>query len=75
MGYSRCSLTVRSWDLNGGLEGVDHRAYEAKQLEQVVAGADEGPLALDLLQSPQQELAEAPALLDLAEDRLHRHHA
>ena len=22
LGYSRCSLTVRSWDLGGGLEGV-----------------------------------------------------
>ena len=48
---------------------------EPEQFEQVVAGADEGPLALDLLQSRQQELAEAPALLDLAENRLHRLHA
>ena len=48
---------------------------EAKQFEQVVAGADERPLAVDLLQSPYQELLEAPTLLDLAEDRRHRCHA
>ena len=48
---------------------------EAEQLEQVVAGADQRPLALHLLQTPQEELPEAPALLDLAEHRLHRTHA
>ena len=36
--------------------------------------ADQGPLGVDLLQTPQQELPEAPTRLDLAEDRLHRFH-
>ena len=31
--------------------------------------------AIHLIQSPQQELSEAPALLDLAEDRFHGLHA
>ena len=47
---------------------------EPEQLEQVVAGEDQRPLALDLLQTPQQELPETAALLDLAEYRLHRCH-
>ena len=47
----------------------------AEQLQQVVTGADQRPLALNLLQSPQQELPEASALLDLSEYRLHRLHA
>ena len=51
------------------------RETKAEQFEQVVAGADQRPLAVDLLQSSQQELPEAPARLDLAEDRLHRLHA
>ena len=46
----------------------------AEQFEQVVAGADQRPLAADLLQSPQKELTEATALLDLAEHRLHSLH-
>ena len=45
-----------------------------EQLEQVVAGADEQPLALHFLQSPQQELPEATSLFDLPEHRLHRLH-
>ena len=51
------------------------RPTKAEQLEQVVADADQRPLALHLLQTPQQELPEPSALLDLAEDRLHRPHA
>ena len=39
------------------------RETEPEQFEQVVAGADQGPLALYLLQTSEQELAEAPALL------------
>ncbi len=50
---------------------VSQQSAEAEQFEQVVAGADQRPLGLNLFQSPQQELTEAPALLDLAEDRLH----
>ncbi len=51
------------------------RETEPEQFEQVVAGADQRPLALYLLQVPQEELPETPALLDLAEDQLHRLHA
>ena len=47
---------------------------KAKQFEQVVACADQRPFAVHLLQSPQQELPESPALLDLAEYRLHSLH-
>ena len=53
---------------------VSRQSTEPEQLERVVAGADEGPFALGLLQSPPEELAEAPARLDLAEDRFHRLH-
>ena len=42
---------------------------KAEQFEQVVACADQRPFAVHLLQSPQQELPESPALLDLAEYR------
>ena len=42
---------------------------KAEQFQQVVAGADEQPLPVHLRQAPQQELPEAPALLDLAEHR------
>ena len=45
-----------------------------EQFEQVVACADQRPFAVHLLQSPQQELPESPALLDLAEYRLHSLH-
>ena len=47
---------------------------KAEQFEQVVAGADQRPFAVHLLQSPQQELPEFPALLDLAKYRLHSLH-
>ena len=47
---------------------------KAEQFEQVVACADQRPFAVHLLQSPQQELPESPALLDLAEYRLHSLH-
>ena len=47
---------------------------KAEQLQQVVAGADERPFAVNFLQAPRQELPEAPALLDLAEHRFHRLH-
>ena len=36
---------------------------KAEQFEQVVAGADQRPFAVHLLQSPQQELPESPACL------------
>ena len=39
-----------------------------------MSGADEQPLLVHLRQTPQQELPEAPALLDLAEHRLNRLH-
>ena len=45
-----------------------------EQLQQVVSRADERPLPLHLLQAPQQELPESPALLDLSEHRLRRLH-
>ena len=51
-----------------------HPGPEEEQLQQVVAGADEQPLPVRLRQTPQQELPEAPALLDLAKHRLHRLH-
>ena len=47
---------------------------KTEQFEQVVACADQRPFAVHLLQSPQQELPESPALLDLAEYRLHSLH-
>ena len=47
---------------------------KAEQFEQVVARADQRPFAVHLLQSPQQELPESPALLDLTEYRLHSLH-
>ena len=47
---------------------------KAEQFEQVVACADQRPFAVHLLQSPQQELPESPALLDLAEYRIHSLH-
>ena len=46
---------------------IGQRAAVAEQLQQVVAGADQGPFALHLLQSPQQELPEYSTLLDLTE--------
>ena len=51
-----------------------HPGPEAEQLQQVVADADEQPLPVHLRQTPQQELPEAPALLDLAEHRFNRLH-
>ena len=54
---------------------VSQQSTEPGQLEQVVAGADQRPLALDLLEPPQLELAEASPLLDLAEYRLDGFHA
>ena len=38
---------------------------KAEQFEQVVAGADQRPFAVHLLQSPQQELPESPACRDI----------
>jgi len=36
-----------------------------------VRGRDQVPFAIDLLQPPQQEVPQAPALLDLPVHRLH----
>jgi hypothetical protein len=43
----------------------------SEQLEQVVCGIDQVPFTIDLLQAPQQEATDAPALFDLAIHRLH----
>ena len=43
------------------------------QLVEVVGDADERPFMTHLIEAAQQELAEAPGLLDLAEDRLDGH--
>lgn len=51
------------------------RMAKLEKLEQVLFGADEQPLALHLRQSPEQELPEAPPLLDLAEHGFHGGHA
>ena len=48
------------------------RGPEPELLQQVVPPADQGPLPVHLLQAPQQELPESPALLDLSEHWLHR---
>src|SRR5262249_60564550 len=40
-------------------------------LQDIVCQADQLPLRLDLLQTPQQEASDAPRRLDLAEHRLH----
>ena len=42
-----------------------------EQLEKVVCGSDQVPLAVDLRQAPQQEAPQAPAFLDLAVHWLH----
>ena len=49
--------------------GVSWRLGDG-ELGQVVGGADHRPFACDLLAAAQQELTEAPGLLDLAEHRL-----
>ena len=49
--------------------GVSWRLGDG-ELGQVVGGADHRPFACDLLTAAQQELTEAPGLLDLAEHRL-----
>ena len=61
--------------LGDGWRRSDRHTRVAEQFEQVVGGADQGPFALDLLQTSQEELPEASTLLDLAEDRLHGFHA
>ena len=48
----------------GGPCSSGGQSTAAEQFEQVVAGADQRPLAVDLFQAPQQELAEArPCLI------------
>jgi hypothetical protein len=47
------------------------RSSVAEQLQQIVRGGDQVPLAIDLLQALQQEAAQAPDLLDLAVHRLY----
>ena len=47
---------------------------EAEQLQQVMSDADEQPFPVYLRQTPQQELPEASALLDLAKHRFHSLH-
>src|SRR6266567_5212523 len=44
---------------------------EGEQLEEVVGGADHGPLGPHFLDAAQQELAEAACLFDLSEHRFH----
>src|SRR6266581_7344141 len=44
---------------------------ESEQLEEVVGGADHGPLGPHFLDAAQQELAEAACLFDLSEHRFH----
>ena len=51
------------------------REPKLEELAQVVSGANKQPFPPPLRQSPEQELPEAPPLLDLAEDRLHSGHA
>src|SRR4029077_18615912 len=44
---------------------------ESEQLQEIVGGADHGPLGTYFLDAAQQELAEAASLFDLSEHRLH----
>src|SRR5229473_1655629 len=44
---------------------------ESEQLEEVVGGADHGPLGPAFLDAAPQELAEAACLFDLSEHRFH----
>src|SRR6266704_6694074 len=44
---------------------------ESEQLQEVVGGADDGPLCTHFLDAAQQELAEAACLFDLSEHRFH----
>src|SRR5437762_3532232 len=50
--------------------GAFRSSIESIQLQNVVGRAHERPFTLNLLESPQQELPEAPGLLDLAKHRL-----
>ena len=54
--------TSRALGQPGGPCSSGGQSAAAEQLEQVVASADQGPLGVDLLQTPQQELPEAPSL-------------
>ena len=73
----RCADDGRNWlrqlcgEPLGGEPLGRERGAKAEQLEQVAAGSDQRPLAIDLIQASQQQLPEPPTLLDLAEDRLH----
>src|SRR5690242_17891076 len=40
------------------------------EFEEVVGGAEQGPLGPDVFETTKKELAEAPGVLDLTEDRL-----
>src|SRR5260370_35494391 len=44
---------------------------EGAKLQEVVGGADHGPLGTYFFDAPQQELAESARLLDLSEHRFH----
>ena len=81
---ARLSLNRLSCDAGKGIywaaqaqPGVrnGHRDAALEEFAQIVAGADEQPLPLHLGQAAKQELAEAPALLDLAADRFLRGHS
>ena len=61
-------LRFRCFGGTGGFDGGS--ATRLGELEEVVGGADHGPLGPDLIKAPQQELPEASGLLDLAEHRL-----
>ena len=62
----------RRWPRKSAADNPSHQMMASLVLQ--VACADQRPFAVHLLQSPQQELPESPALLDLAEYRLHSLH-
>src|SRR6185312_8580154 len=56
--------------MDGAYGGTVARSGGLCELDEVVGGADQRPLGPHFLDAPQQELAEAPCLLDLSEHRL-----
>lgn len=64
---------MAAWHMRHRLEFVDRvtasSVTQAIELENVVRGAHERPFALDLVESPQQELPKSPRVFDLPDHR------
>src|ERR1700692_38761 len=79
-----CSILTRAWSFHYFADAATrplacssgHRQRFGQtpplgQLEEVVDGADDGPLGAHFFEAAQQELAETAGLFDLSEHRLH----